>query len=64
MTSYKMNKDKSKDSGDYEKNNYKEPERKRKERRVNYSSLLKKWKEILKDSITISNNLMMPLRDS
>lgn len=51
-----MNKDKKKDNGDWNKNNCKEPDRNNKEKKINYSLSSKKWKEILKGSIIISNS--------
>ena len=59
-----MLKDKEKDSTKWRKNSFKEQRKKKKDRKINFSLSLKKWKEIHKDSTIISSNLMMLSREN
>ena len=59
-----MLKDKEKDSIELKKNNFKEQRKNKKDKKINFSSLFKKWKEIHKGSTIISSNLTMLLRDN
>ena len=51
-----MIKEKKKETGESKKNNWKEQDKRKKEKKVNCNLSLKKWKEIQRDSIITSSN--------
>jgi hypothetical protein len=59
-----ITKEREKDNIESSKSNLKELDRNKKGRNKNFSLLFKKWKEIQRDSITISSSLMMLSKDS